>query len=248
MITEKLQKVLARAGLASRRELERWIAGGRVSIDGKLATLGDRVSGDEKIRVDGKLINLKVSIESKTKVLIYNKPEGEICSMDDPEGRATVFANLPNLKQGRWVMVGRLDINTSGLLLFTNDGELAHRLMHPSYELEREYAVRVKGEVDKAMLSRLRNGLDLEDGFAKFDTITDAGGEGLNHWYHVTLKEGRNREVRRLWESQNITVSRLMRVRFGDITLPRTIRRGRWEYLDKEIVKQLKQQVKISTD
>ena len=234
MTTEKLQKVLARAGLGSRRELERWIAEGRFSIDGKQATLGDRVTGHEKIRLDGKQLNLQVSFESKTKMIIYNKPEGQICSNDDPEGRETVFSTLPTLKQGRWVMVGRLDINTSGLLLFTNDGELAHRLMHPSYEFEREYAVRVKGEVDKGMLSRLRKGVDLEDGFAKFDTITD-----------VTLKEGRNREVRRLWESQNITVSRLMRIRFGDITLPRSVIRGRWEYLDKELVKQLKQQVKL---
>lgn len=248
MTTEKLQKVLARAGVASRRELERWIADGRISIDGKQATLGDRVTSNEKIRIDGKQINLKVSLESKTKMLIYYKPEGEICSKDDPEGRTTVFDCLPNLQQGRWVMVGRLDINTSGLLLFTNDGELAHRLMHPSYEFEREYAVRVKGDVDKAMLSKLRNGVELEDGFAKFDTITDAGGEGLNHWYHVTLKEGRNREVRRLWESQNITVSRLTRIRFGDITLPRSTKRGRWEYIDKEVVKKLKQHVKMSTD
>lgn len=245
METEKLQKVLARAGIASRREIERWIADNRITIDGKQATLGVRVTGHEKIRLDGKLLSLKTSYETKSKVLVYNKPDGEICSKEDPDGRTSVFANLPSLRQGRWIMIGRLDINTSGLLLFTNDGELAHRLMHPSYEIEREYAVRVKGDVDKPMLARLRNGVELDDGIAKFDSITDAGGEGLNHWYHVTLKEGRNREVRRLWESQNITVSRLIRIRYAHISLPRTIKRGRWEYLDNEAVKQLKQSVKM---
>jgi 23S rRNA pseudouridine2605 synthase len=247
MTTEKLQKVLARAGVASRREIERWIEAGRVSIDGKKATLGDRVSGHEKIRVDGKLISVMPSEDLKTKVLIYNKPEGEICSADDPEGRETVFSHLPNLQQSRCLMIGSLDINTSGLLLFTNNGELAHRLMHPSYEIEREYAVRVKGDVDKAMLQRLCNGVELDDGIAKFNTIVDAGGEGLNHWYHVTLQEGRNREVRRLWESQNITVSRLMRVRYGIIALPRSLRRGRWEYLDKNAVVELENSVRLSS-
>lgn len=241
MESEKLQKVLARAGLASRREIERWIEQGRISIDGKKAKLGDRVIGKEKIRVDGKMINLDQSTQAKTKILVYNKSEGEICSANDPEGRATVFQSLPSLRQGRWIMVGRLDINTSGLLLFTNDGELANRLMHPSYEIEREYAVRVKGNVDQQMLKNLQQGVELEDGLAKFSMINDAGGEGLNHWYHVVLKEGRNREVRRLWQSQDITVSRLIRIRYGDIVLPRSLKRGKWQYLDAEAVKQLKQ-------
>lgn len=239
-MSEKLQKVLARAGVASRREAERMIERGEVSVDGHKATLGVRVNGDEKIRVNGRQIKITAPEEIKTKVIVYNKPEGEICSASDPEGRKTVFENLPNLRHGRWVMIGRLDINTGGLLMFTNNGELAHRFMHPSFELEREYAVRVKGEVDKGMISRMRQGVMLEDGMAKFESIKEAGGEGLNHWYHVVIKEGRNREVRRLWESQNITVSRLIRVRFGDVSLPRHLSRGQWEYLDKESVKALK--------
>jgi 23S rRNA pseudouridine2605 synthase len=245
--TEKLQKVLANAGLASRRELETWIADGRVSIDGKTAKVGERVTGEEKIRVDGRQIDVGQSQKTNAKVIVYNKPEGEICSNKDPEGRETVFSHLPNLRQGRWVMIGRLDITTSGLLLFTNNGELAHRLMHPSYEITREYSVRVKGEVTEAMLQTLREGVELEDGPAKFDTIADGGGEGLNHWYIVTLKEGRNREVRRLWESQNVTVSRLIRVRYGSVELPRSLRRGRWEYMEKEAVKQLLATVKIES-
>ena len=240
MQTEKLQKILARAGVGSRREMEVWITAGRVSVDGKIASLGTRVIGKEKIRVDGHLITIKQASEVQTKVVLYNKPEGQICSANDPEGRTSVFATLPQLRQARWVMIGRLDISTSGLLLFTNDGELAHRLMHPRYEIEREYAVRIKGKVEKVMLNRLSKGVKLEDGMARFNAIKDAGGEGLNHWYHVVLKEGRNREVRRLWESQNLTVSRLIRIRFADIALPRRLRRGTWEYLNKEAIKRLR--------
>jgi 23S rRNA pseudouridine2605 synthase len=245
--TEKLQKLLARAGLGSRRELEKWIADGRVSIEGKTAILGDRVSGKERIRVDGKLIKTRDVDDIKTTVVVYNKPEGQICTKDDPEGRETVFTTLPRLQNGRWVMIGRLDINTLGLLMFTNNGELAHRLMHPSYGIQREYAVRVKGNVDKPMINRLKEGVQLEDGMAKFETITDEGGEGLNHWYKVTLKEGRNRIVRRMWESQDVTVSRLMRVSYAEVTLPRSLPRGRWEYLDKEDVKQLMARVQLET-
>ena len=241
--TEKLQKVLARAGVASRRECEKLIAANRVSVDGNKVTLGTRVTGEEKIRVDGHL--LTTNQEIKTKVIVYNKPEGEICSRNDTEDRETVFEKLPNLRNGRWISIGRLDINTSGLLLFTNDGELAHRLMHPSYEIERFYAVRVKGKVTPKMLETLKEGVQLEDGNASFDTITDEGGEGLNHWYHVSLKEGRNREVRRLWESQNVTVSRLMRIQFSNIHLPRDLRRGKWEYLDKADIKALMETVKL---
>jgi len=245
MQTEKLQKILARAGLGSRREMETWISAGRVSVDGKIANLGTRITGREKVRVDGHLLTIQSADQIQTKVILYNKPEGEICSADDPEGRTSVFASLPGLRQGRWIMIGRLDISTSGLLLFTNDGELSHRLMHPSYEIEREYAVRIKGNVDQAVLNRLRQGVKLEDGMAHFDSIKDAGGEGLNHWYHVILKEGRNREVRRLWESQELTVSRLIRIRFAEINLPRNLRRGQWQYMNKEIIKKLRATVKL---
>jgi 23S rRNA pseudouridine2605 synthase len=237
--TEKLQKVLARAGFGSRRTMEEWITEGRISINGKKATLGDRVTSTDKIRVDGHLLNITESHEIKTKILIYNKPEGEICTQRDPEGRPSVFDRLPKLNRGRWVMIGRLDINTQGLLLFTNDGELANQLMHPRYQVEREYAVRVKGEINEGILQRLKTGVMLEDGPAKFTTITDAGGEGTNHWYHVTLNEGRNREVRRLWESQDVLVSRLIRIRYGDISLPRELHRGQYDYLEKTHVEQL---------
>jgi 23S rRNA pseudouridine2605 synthase len=243
--TEKLQKVLARAGLGSRREIETWIADRRVSVNGKIATLGDRVTEQDKIRVDGRQITIRTDRETRTEVLMYNKPEGEICSQNDPESRTTVFATLPRLNQGRWIMIGRLDINTSGLLLFTNNGELAHRLMHPSYEIEREYAIRVFGEVDRDMLNRLKEGVMLDDGMAKFDWIRDAGGTGANHWYHVSLHEGRNREVRRLWEAENVVVSRLIRVRYGNVMLPRSIRRGKWDYLDTHGINELKKLVEL---
>jgi 23S rRNA pseudouridine2605 synthase len=241
--SEKLQKVLARAGIGSRRVMETWITDGRVSINGKKAILGDRVTEADKIRVDGHLLHTDRSYELLTKVLIYNKPEGEICSQNDPEGRPSVFDHLPTLYRGRWIMVGRLDINTQGLLLFTNDGELANRLMHPSYQVEREYAVRIVGEVSKETLRELTTGVELEDGKAKFNSVRDAGGEGLNHWYHVTLSEGRNREVRRLWEAVGMTVSRLIRVRYGSVSLPRELRRGKNAYLDKEYITKLRESV-----
>ncbi len=227
-MSEKLQKVLARAGKGSRREMESVISQGRVSVDGKTAFLGDRVDGTEQIRVDGHVVNLQSKDQEICRILMYNKPEGEMCTRKDPEGRPTVFDRLPKLENGRWVAVGRLDINTQGMLLFTTDGELANRLMHPSRKVEREYAVRVFGEVDDAMLQRLRNGVKLEDGPAKFNKITYRGGEGRNHWFHVVLTEGRNREVRRLWESQDVQVSRLIRVRYGDITLQRQLPLGGW--------------------
>ena len=213
-MSEKLQKVLARAGAGSRREMETYISAGRVSVEGKTAYLGDRVEGNELIRVDGHQIKLKPLADDLCRVLMYNKPEGEMCTRKDPEGRPTVFDRLPKLDGSRWVAVGRLDINTSGMLLFTTDGELANRLMHPSKQVEREYAVRIFGEVNEAMLQTLRHGVKLEDGPAKFQKITYKGGEGRNHWFHVVLSEGRNREVRRLWESQDVQVSRLIRVRY----------------------------------
>ena len=231
-MSEKLQKVLARAGKGSRRAMETVISAGRVSVDGKVAYLGDRVEGTEHIRIDGHQVTLKPKDEEICRVIVYNKPEGEMCTRKDPEGRPTVFDRLPPLDSERWVAVGRLDINTSGMLLFTTDGELASRLMHPSKKVEREYAVRVFGEVNEAMLQTLRAGVKLEDGPAKFQKITYRGGEGRNHWFHVVLSEGRNREVRRLWESQDVQVSRLIRVRYGDLEMKRQLRLGGWTELN----------------
>jgi len=230
-MSEKLQKVLARAGKGSRREMETVISAGRVSVNGKVAYLGDRVEGNEQIKIDGHSVAIEAPAEQMCRILMYNKPEGEMCTRKDPEGRPTVFDRLPPLEGGRWVAVGRLDINTSGMLLFTTDGELANRLMHPSHKVEREYAVRVFGDVKEAMRQTLLHGVKLEDGPAKFQKITYRGGEGRNHWYHVVLSEGRNREVRRLWESQDVQVSRLIRVRYGDIELQRQLPLGGWTEL-----------------
>ncbi len=247
-MSEKLQKVLARAGFGSRREMERWIEAGRVSINGKIVGLGERVTEDDVVRVDGTIVaRQKMQPNRRCRVLAYHKPEGEVTSRDDPEGRKTVFDRLPTISGGRWIVVGRLDINTSGLLLFTTDGELANRLMHPSYTVEREYAVRVLGEVSKETIAQLKSGVELEDGPAHFSEIRDTGGEGANHWYHVKLSEGRNREVRRLWESQGVTVSRLMRVSYGVVTLPRYLRAGRWEELSEHQVKELRNSVGLKT-
>lgn len=242
-MTEKIQKILANAGLSSRRQIEVWIKEGRIAVNGLIAKLGDRITPNDKVQVDGRDVDLFKSETKKTRVLLYHKPEGEICSRSDPENRPTVFDHLPLLRHGRWISVGRLDFNTSGVLLLTNDGELANRLMHPSTQIEREYAVRIQGPVTPRMLTKLRTGVKLEDGYAHFEQIIDAGGEGSNHWYHVLVKEGRNRFVRRLWESQNVTVSRLIRIRFSDITLPRMLRRGRWEELSKEEINLLLKEV-----
>jgi 23S rRNA pseudouridine2605 synthase len=237
--SEKLQKVLARAGFGSRREMEEWISAGRVSVNGKVATLGDRAGEHDVVRVDGRVLDRVQREGGRRRVLLYNKPVGEVCTRSDPEGRPTIFDRLPRLRNGRWVAVGRLDLNTTGLILLTNDGELANRLMHPSSEMEREYAVRVLGEVERDTLDRLREGVELEDGPARFDMIRDTGGEGANHWYHVIIREGRNREVRRLWESQGVTVSRLTRVRYGTIAMPRGLRIGRWEELERADIDRL---------
>ena len=245
-MSDKLQKVLANAGLGSRREMEKWIEQGRISVNGTVATLGDRVESEDQIRVDGKQINRQKQ-SSVCRVLMYNKPEGELCSRKDPEGRPTVFDRLPNIPDGRWIAVGRLDINTSGLLLFTNDGELANRLMHPKHEVEREYAVRVFGEIEPGMLNRLKKGVMLEDGEAKFTTIRERQGddESLNSWFNVTLSEGRNREVRRLWESQGVQVSRLIRVNYGPLELKKRLPQGGWVELELDDVNLLRKSVSL---
>ncbi|MCT6699558.1 23S rRNA pseudouridine(2605) synthase RluB [Rheinheimera sp. 4Y26] len=235
-MSEKLQKVLARSGVGSRREMESWISAGRVTIDGKVAQLGDRVIPTQIVRVDGHPVKLAAEAEQICRVIAYHKPEGEICSRTDPEGRPTVFDRLPKIRGSRWVAIGRLDINTSGLLLFTTDGELANRLMHPKFEVEREYAVRVFGEVTDAMIQKLRTGVELEDGKAAFKKIKASGGEGINKWFNVTLTEGRNREVRRMWESQGAVVNRLIRVRYGDLLLPKHLPAGGYtEYALEEV-------------
>ena len=223
---QKLQKVLANLGWGSRRKMESWIEEGRVTLDGIVARLGDRVRAGQSLRLDGKRIELEDA--AQVRVLIYHKPEREICSRDDPENRKTVFERLPKLKTGRWISVGRLDFNTSGVLLFTTDGALANALMHPSNAIEREYLVRVNGRVDDAMLERLQSGVELKDGLARFSDIQEGGGEGTNRFFYVVLTGGRNREVRRLWESQGCTVSRLKRVRYGEVFLPSKLKKGQW--------------------
>lgn len=233
-MSEKLQKVLARAGVGSRRQMEVWIQEGRISVNGKVASLGDRVEEQDTIRVNGRIIKQSKLKPDIPRVLAYYKPEGEICTEKDPEGRPTVFQKLPRLDKGRWVMVGRLDLNTSGLLLFTNNGELANKLMHPSSRIDREYAARILGDVDAEMIAKLKQGVVLEDGIAKFTDVQKFETKeqmyeettSANQWYHVVLMEGRNREVRRLWESQGVRVSRLMRVRYGPVFLDQSRGKG----------------------
>ncbi|MDH3387716.1 MAG: pseudouridine synthase [Gammaproteobacteria bacterium] len=244
---ERIQKILAGQGAGSRRQIDALLQQGRISVNGKPAKPGDQIDGREKIAIDGKLIRLQRHA-ARPKILMYHKPVGEVCTRADPEGRDDVFANLPPLQQGRWVGIGRLDINTSGLLLFTSDGELANRLMHPSYEVEREYAVRVHGAVTPEMLQQLRDGIVLGDGPAHFDDIIDSGGSGSNHWYHVVLKEGRNREVRRLWEAVGVEVSRLVRVRYEQFNLPRWLKPGKYRVLDEEAVKRVYQRLGLAAD
>lgn len=236
-MSEKLQKVLARAGVGSRREMERWISEGRVQVNGRPASLGDRVDEHARITVDGRPLGRHGTVGPRRRVIAYYKRAGEVTTRSDPEGRPTVFARLPPVAKGRWIAVGRLDVDTLGLLLFTTDGELANRLMHPSYELPREYAVRVFGEVTPEVMARLTEGVSLEDGEARFESVQPGNpnpgeGEGANEWYHVVLRRGRRREVRRLWESQGLTVSRLIRVRYGPVTLPRGLRRGDYRELN----------------
>jgi 23S rRNA pseudouridine2605 synthase len=224
--SERIQKLLANAGYGSRREIENWIVSGRIKLNGKPAKLGDRASVRDRILLDGKPVRIGGDTEKKTRVIAYHKPAGEICSRKDDDGRRTVFESLPPIKNQRWINIGRLDINTTGLMLFTNNGELANKLMHPSSEIEREYAVRVLGNPTKQQLDQLLGGIELEDGPAAFKAIEERGGEGVNRWFHVVIMEGRNREVRRLWEAIGLTVNRLMRIRFANIVLPRNMRPG----------------------
>lgn len=237
--TEKIQKLLAQTGIGSRRQIEKWILAGRVKVEGRIAALGERITIHAKIQVDGKEIPLVASAKQSTRVLLYNKPEGEICTRSDPENRPTVFSSLPLLKQGRWLSIGRLDINSSGLLLFTNQGELANQLMHPRMEIEREYAVRVFGNVTDEILQKLTQGVVLEDGKAQFKQILGGGGERSNRWYYVIVTSGRNRLVRRLWEAEGLEVNRLIRVRFGSIVLPRALPQGKWVELSTGEMKKL---------
>lgn len=242
-MSEKLQKILAAAGLGSRRELERWIVDGRVSVNGSIATLGDRAETTDRIMVDGRLV--KTNKSESPRVLMYSKPEGEVCTTSDPDGRPTVFDALPKINSGRWIAIGRLDINTSGLLLFTNHGELANRLMHPSYEVKREYLARIHGDVDQKMLNNLMDGVVLDDGLAKFQTVKAQHSKSpeertsSNQWFRCVLAEGRTREVRRLWESQDVEVSRLKRISYGPIELPSFIRRSEFIELEPKQVSSL---------
>lgn len=247
-MSEKLQKVLARSGVGSRREMEEYISAGRVTVDGKVALLGDRINANQQVRVDGHPVKIAAEAEQVCRVIAYHKPEGEICSRIDPEGRPTVFDRLPKIKDSRWIAIGRLDINTSGLLLFTTDGEMANRLMHPKFEVEREYAVRVFGDVNDAMIQKLRTGVELEDGKANFKKVKAMGGEGINRWFHVVLTEGRNREVRRMWESQGAVVSRLIRIRYGDLLLPKHLPAGGYAEYPLEDVNYLRKLVHLSAE
>ncbi len=245
-MSEKLQKVLARAGFGSRREIEEWIVNGRIKVNGKTAVIGTRVTDVDQVNVDGKKLAPQKKIKEERRVLLYNKPEDEICTRKDPKGRRTVFDKLPPIKHGRWVSIGRLDLNTSGLLLFTTDGELANKLMHPSAMIEREYAVRVLGHVTPEIVQRMHEGVIIEDSLCRFTDIQHfGGGDGANQWYHVVLMEGRNREVRKLWESQGMKVSRLKRVRFGPIFIPSTVSRGKFHELTKSEIDKLRQLAKL---
>ncbi|PWQ92857.1 23S rRNA pseudouridine(2605) synthase RluB [Leucothrix pacifica] len=247
-MAERIQKMLSRAGYGSRREIERWVEEGVILVNGHKATPGQAIEETDQVSLRGQRLRLQSRLQSKPQVLIYHKRVGEICTRNDPEGRPTVFQNLPKPHSGRWIQVGRLDINTEGLLLFTTDGELANRLMHPSYQIEREYAVRVMGIVTEEILAALKAGVILEDGPAKFEKITFAGGEGINQWYHVVLHEGRNREVRRLWESAGLKVSRLTRVRYGTVSMPRYLRLGYSEELEVKALRNIYKSVDMPFD
>jgi 23S rRNA pseudouridine2605 synthase len=247
---ERLQKVLAQAGVGSRREMEEWISAGRVTLNGEVATLGMRAVAGDVVCADKRVIHVKdEAAQGLPRVLLYHKQEGEIVSRDDPKSRSSVFDNLPKLRGQKWVAIGRLDFNTSGLLIFTTSGELANRLMHPRFEVEREYAVRVQGEMTPEQMKQMtREGIELEDGVVKFAKLTDEGGEGFNHWYRIVIKEGRNREVRRTFEALGLTVSRLIRVRFGIVNLPPSIKRGKMAELGEGEVTMILDWVGMSSE
>jgi len=245
--TQKLQKILAQRGLGSRREMEAWIRAGRVTVNGVRAQLGARVARGDAIKVDGRLVS-RASAAHAPRVLLYHKPEGEIVSRDDLAGRPSVFDRLPTLKGAKWLAVGRLDYNTCGLLVLTTSGELANRMMHPRYGLAREYAVRIRGRVAPADMERLRQGIELDDGPARVDSIEEQGGEGANRWYRIALHEGRNRIVRRMFEVLGLTVSRLMRTRFGPVGLPPRLTRGHYVELAPGEVRQLLAAVGLNAD
>jgi len=243
-MADRIQKVLANAGVASRREVERWIRQGRVVINGNPAQLGDQLRGGEKILLDGRPIQVASLSHERKFYRVYYKPVGQVTTRRDPEGRKTIFSQLKPPSQGRWVSVGRLDINTSGLLLVTSDGGLAHRLMHPSYEVPREYAVRLMGELTSVQLRQLEGGVELEEGLATLDKVRREGGRGRNIWYHVTLHEGKNREIRRVFETLHIAVSRLIRIRYGPISLG-DLRRGESRPLTEKEVSGLYRAVRL---
>jgi 23S rRNA pseudouridine2605 synthase len=238
--TQKLHKILAQSGLGSRRAMEEWIREGKVTVNGRVATIGARVAPGDQIKVGSRTIRFP-GLRTRARVLLYHKPEGEIVTRDDPEGRASVFDKLPALRDGKWLAIGRLDFNTSGLLLFTDSGELANRMMHPRYEIEREYAVRILGQLSAEQMARLKKGITLSDGVAHCLWVEDQGGEGANHWYRLAVREGRNRVVRRMFEALSLTVSRLMRVRFGPVALPPRLRRGHLSELPPPEVKHLQE-------
>src|SRR5690554_3688832 len=243
---ERIQKLLSRAGIGSRREIEGWMEAGRLTVNEQPVLPGGKATVKDKFELDGKQLDVSGAAEVVRRVLIYNKPEGEVTTRKDPEGRPTGFDRLPRLKDHRWISIGRLDINTTGLVMLTTDGQSANRLMHSSSQIDREYAVRIFGEVDDAMITRLLQGVELEDGPAKFTDIVPAGGSGINRWFHVALIGGRNREVRRLWESQGVRVSRLKRVRYGPVFLPSRLTLGKWEELDQKAVDTLSRAVGLS--
>lgn len=250
-MSDKLQKLLAHAGLGSRREIETWISDGRVSVNGKRAKLGDRGDVSDRILLDGKLLRLSSAESEQIKVIMYHKPEGEICTRKDPKGRPTIFENLPGIPNGRWVSVGRLDLNTSGLLLLTNNGELANRLMHPSTGLEREYLVRIRGAATLETINKLtKEGVDIDGTVARFERVlaSDMAEEGTNHWYKVVIKEGRYREVRRMWDAVGHTVSRLKRIRYGTVKLTRDVKRGQYEKVAPQQLEKLVNSVGIGDD
>lgn len=244
-MAERIQKVLAQAGVGSRRQIESWIAEGRLSVNGRPALIGQKIKTTDRVTLNGRRVAIDRLDDQPTRVLLYKKQVGEIVTRDDPEGRKTVFRKLPRLPVGRWITVGRLDVNTSGVLLLTNNGELAKRMMHPQYALEREYAVRVHGTVTDEMLRRLREGVELDDGVARFDRLREEGGEGTNRWFHVVVREGRNRLVRRLWESQKLEVSRLIRLRYGPVALPGGVKSGTAVELSPAEVKQVMRAVSL---